>query len=78
MSAQEAAFAEAGVEDWERYVRQDAKFFRPAEVDLLIGDATKARTVLGWRPKTAFRDLVRLMVDADIAALAARPGEQRS
>ena len=44
----ERAFAEAGIDDWQRYVRQDPKFFRPAEVDLLIGDATKARDELGW------------------------------
>jgi GDPmannose 4,6-dehydratase len=73
----EEAFSCVGL-DWQQHVEINARYFRPSEVDLLIGDATKARTVLGWRPKTAFRDLVRLMVDADIAALAARPGEQRS
>ena len=72
----EEAFSCVGL-DWQQHVEINARYFRPSEVDLLIGDATKARTVLGWRPKTAFRDLVRLMVDADIA-LAARPGEQRS
>ena len=48
------AFAEVGIEDWSRYVRQDPKFYRPAEVDLLIGDATKARTRLGWQPEVDF------------------------
>ena len=48
----ERAFAEVGIEDWRRYVRQDPKFFRPAEVDLLIGDASKAREQLGWRPRS--------------------------
>ena len=47
----ELAFAAAGIDDWERYVRQDERFFRPAEVDLLVGDATKARTKLGWQPE---------------------------
>jgi GDPmannose 4,6-dehydratase len=62
----ELAFAHIGITDWQPYVRQDAAFFRPAEVDLLVGDATKARTVLGWQPKVSFPELVRLMVDADI------------
>ena len=48
------AFAEVGIDDWQRYVRQDPKFFRPAEVDLLIGDSTKARTKLGWEPEVDF------------------------
>ena len=52
-----------------QYVRQDQKFFRPAEVDLLIGDPTKARTKLGWKPEVQFEELVRMMVDADIARL---------
>ena len=52
----ERAFAEVGIEDWRRYVRQDPKFYRPAEVDLLIGDATKARTKLGWAPEVDFAD----------------------
>jgi GDPmannose 4,6-dehydratase len=59
------AFAHAGL-NWEKYVEIDPRYFRPAEVDLLIGDATKARRQLGWEPKTKFEDLVRLMVDADI------------
>src|SRR5579875_1517171 len=55
----ELAFAHIGITDWQPYVRQDAAFFRPAEVDLLVGDATKARTVLGWQPRVSFPDLVR-------------------
>ncbi len=63
----EVAFDHVGIADWEKHVYQDPAFFRPAEVDLLIGDATKARTTLGWEPKVAFPDLVRMMVDADLA-----------
>ncbi len=66
----ELAFGHVGL-DWQDFVVQDERFYRPAEVDLLIGDPTKAAEVLGWRPKTAFADLVRMMVDADVAALAA-------
>lgn len=64
----DAAFAHVGIEDWTPYVRQDARFMRPAEVDHLIGDASKARDVLGWKPKVSFRELVAMMVDADLAA----------
>jgi GDPmannose 4,6-dehydratase len=64
----DAAFGHAGIEDWKRYVRQDPRFMRPAEVDLLIGDAAKARDVLGWKPKVSFPELVALMVDADLEA----------
>jgi GDPmannose 4,6-dehydratase len=60
------AFAEVGIENWHDYVRQDPKFFRPAEVDLLIGDPTKARTVLGWRPEVQFPELVKMMVANDL------------
>ena len=55
--------------DWEKYVELDEKYLRPSEVDLLVGDASKARTVLGWQPKTTFKELVRLMVDADVAVV---------
>jgi GDPmannose 4,6-dehydratase len=65
------AFDRVGL-DWEKYVVIDEKFFRPAEVDLLVGDSTKARKVLGWAPKTSFEDLVNLMVDADVALLEGR------
>jgi len=59
------AFSYAGL-DWEKCVDQDERYYRPAEVDFLLGDATKAKRQLGWQPKTAFRELVRLMVDADM------------
>ena len=68
----EKAFAYAGLEDWEQYVRQDPKFFRPAEVDLLIGDSAKAKAVLGWEPKVGFDELVKMMVDNDLALEAAK------
>ena len=53
--------------DWRNYVELDPKYLRPAEVDLLIGDASKAMRELGWNPKVTFKELVRLMVDADVA-----------
>ncbi|HEX4902935.1 MAG TPA: GDP-mannose 4,6-dehydratase, partial [Acidimicrobiales bacterium] len=55
--------------DWEQYVKVDERFYRPAEVDLLIGDCAKAQQKLGWKPKTSFPELVAMMVDADIALL---------
>ena len=67
----EEAFAHVGL-DWEPYVEIDPKYYRPAEVDLLVGDASKAKAVLGWTPGTHFKDLVRLMVDADRTELIAR------
>ena len=63
----EIAFAHVGIEDWQPKVTQDPRFLRPAEVDLLIGDPTKARERLGWQPKVGFEDLVRMMVDSDLA-----------
>ena len=70
----ELAFGRVGLE-YEKYVVIDPAFIRPAEVDLLIGDPTKAIAELGWKPKTSFPDLVNMMVDADLARLsvAARP-----
>jgi GDPmannose 4,6-dehydratase len=56
--------------DWQDYVKQDPRFLRPAEVDQLIGDSSKARRVLGWEPTIDFRNLVTMMVDADLARLA--------
>jgi len=64
----EIAFKHAGL-NWEKFVEIDAKYFRPAEVDLLIGDYSKAKKKLGWEPKTRFADLVKLMVDEDIRRL---------
>ncbi|HET7746328.1 MAG TPA: GDP-mannose 4,6-dehydratase, partial [Vicinamibacteria bacterium] len=61
----EEAFSYVGL-DWKDFVKVDAKYFRPAEVDVLLGDPSKARRVLGWQPKVTFKDLVRLMVDADL------------
>jgi GDPmannose 4,6-dehydratase len=61
----EAAFAHAGL-DWRKYVEIDPNYYRPTEVDLLVGDASKAKKQLGWEPKTKFNDLVKLMVDADL------------
>ncbi len=63
----EKSFAHAGIDNWEQYVRQDPKFFRPAEVDLLIGDSAKAKAVLGWEPEVGFDELVKMMVDNDMA-----------
>ncbi len=62
----ELAFAEVGIDNWADYVRQDPKFFRPAEVDLLIGDASKAHTQLGWQPEVDFAGLVKMMVAHDL------------
>ncbi len=63
------AFDHVGL-DWEDHVEIDERFMRPAEVDLLVGSAVKARKVLGWKPSTPFPDLVRRMVDADLALLS--------
>jgi GDPmannose 4,6-dehydratase len=62
----EVAFAAADLKDWRQYVRQDQRFFRPAEVDLLIGDASKAKSKLGWQPKVGFNELIEMMVRHDI------------
>jgi GDPmannose 4,6-dehydratase len=66
------AFSEVGLDDWHNYVRQDPRFFRPAEVDLLIGDPTKAREKLGWVPEVDFKSLVSMMVQNDLAIETAR------
>src|SRR5918994_1967711 len=65
----EAAFGHAGL-DWQKYVRVDPAFLRPAEVDHLIGDSSKARRVLGWTPQVSFEQLIAMMVDADLARLS--------
>jgi GDPmannose 4,6-dehydratase len=62
----EVAFSAADMGDWRKFVRQDQRFFRPAEVDLLIGDATKAKTKLGWQPKVGFETLIQMMVKNDL------------
>src|SRR5688572_11927038 len=64
----DVAFDHAGL-DWKKYVDIDPRYYRPAEVDVLIGDYSKAKKKLGWEPKTKFVDLVKLMVDADIKLL---------
>lgn len=66
-----AAFASAGITNWQDKVKQDPQFMRPAEVDIVVGDATKAKSVLNWEPKVSFEELVDMMVQSDLA-------EQRS
>jgi GDPmannose 4,6-dehydratase len=70
----ERAFAEVEIDNWRDYVRQDPKFYRPAEVDLLIGDPSKARTKLGWEPEVDFETLIKMMVDHDLQREARRAG----
>ncbi len=60
------AFAHVGIYDWERYVETNPQFLRPAEVDLLIGDASKARQNLGWKPRVKFEELVGMMIESDL------------
>jgi len=67
----EAAFGHVGL-DWQEYVKTDARYVRPAEVDLLQADPSKARRELGWSPKVSFRELVTMMVDADLERLRRR------
>lgn len=74
----EEAFPYLGL-DWQEHVEIDPKYYRPAEVDLLVGDASKAKANLGWQPKTTFKELVRLMVDADMESEnPAKRREQRA
>jgi len=63
----ELAFGAVGITDWEPYVKQDPRFMRPAEVDSLIGDPSKAKNVLGWTPTVSFPELVTMMVENDLA-----------
>jgi GDPmannose 4,6-dehydratase len=65
----DAAFAEVGINDWSTYVKQDPRFMRPAEVDVLRGDSSKAREVLGWKPNVSFEEMVKRMVRSDIETL---------
>ena len=69
----EVAFARAGL-DWEQYVVADERFVRPAEVDLLRGDPSRAREVLGWSPTVPFRELVEMMTDADLERVGSSMG----
>jgi GDPmannose 4,6-dehydratase len=62
------AFAYVGL-DWEKYVRTDERYYRPAEVDQLLGDPSRAKAVLGWEPKVKFKELVKIMIDADTEAI---------
>jgi len=64
------AFNYVGIQDWSKYIKTDPKFLRPVEVSYLLGDASKARNILGWKPKTPFKDLVNIMVKNDIKLLS--------
>ena len=68
----ELAFERVGL-DWKEFVKHDQRYERPAEVDLLIGDATKAKKILNWEPQVRFEELVRIMVDADLALIESQP-----
>lgn len=70
----DTAFGHVGIEDWEPLVAQDPRFMRPAEVDLLIGDSTKAHERLGWKPKVSFTELIAMMVDHDLVEQKALAG----
>jgi len=65
----DVAFNCVGIDDWSNYVVQDERYMRPAEIDVLCGDSTKAREVLGWKPKTSFENMVERMVQRDISIL---------
>jgi len=62
----DVAFTHVGIENWDKHVFQDPQFFRPAEVDLLVGDAAKAKAQLGWEPELGFEQLVQMMVESDL------------
>lgn len=68
----EEAFKYAGME-WKKYVKKDPRYLRPTEVDLLIADYSKAEKELGWTPRVTFKDIVRIMVDADMKAIGLNP-----
>jgi GDPmannose 4,6-dehydratase len=72
----EEAFGAAGL-DWKEFVKVDPKYFRPAEVDMLLGDASKARRELGWSPKVTFKELAKLMVEADLESAGKHPDRPR-
>jgi GDPmannose 4,6-dehydratase len=69
----DVAFDEVGIPDWSQYVELDPRFLRPAEVELLVGDPTKAQTQLGWKPKVNFDQLIRMMVQNDLKEQAGGP-----
>ncbi len=71
----EAAFGHVDL-DWKDYVKHDKRYERPAEVDLLMGDASKAKRILGWEPKVRFPELVRIMVNADLEAISRRSAQE--
>jgi len=71
------AFSYVGL-NWKKYVDNDPRYYRPSEVDLLIGDPSKARKLLGWEAKTKFRDLVHLMVDTDMTALQTKNSNEEA
>ena len=71
----EAAFSHVGL-DWKKYVKVDQKFFRPADVDVLVADPRKARKMLGWKPKVSFKQLITMMVDSDLERLKANGGKK--
>ena len=73
----ELAFERAGL-DWKEFVKHDQRYERPAEVDLLIGDGTKAKKLLNWEPQVRFDELVRIMVDADLALIESQRGTAKS
>tara|TARA_R110000851_G_scaffold236991_6_gene389753 strand:- start:2680 stop:3660 length:981 start_codon:yes stop_codon:yes gene_type:complete len=72
----DAAFKAVDISDWESYVKQDVRFMRPAEVDVLRGDSTKAKLELNWEPKTSFQELVKIMVKADVERYKSKNGTQ--
>ena len=63
------AFKVIGIEDWDKYIKYDPRYMRPAEVDMLVGDSSKAREQLGWEPKTDIQEMVRRMVNNDVKLL---------
>src|SRR6266700_1392113 len=72
-----AAFTHVGIHDWQRYVEIDPNLFRPAEVDQLIGDASKARQRFGWRPRVTFEELVSMMTENDLQQVSSFPSNRR-
>jgi GDPmannose 4,6-dehydratase len=70
------AFQAIGIEDWSKYVVSDERFLRPAEVDQLVGDASRAREVLGWEPKVTFPQILREMVQNDLELEKAKAGSR--